>query len=257
MCSVSFTAINYADHSIPCICGSCDPIECSADSCYNGLAPFCGANTGCKYIKDATPPVEISLAFVNKTNPPFQCLQVMVHQKCVVNVTRTGSGFFTINKDTCIKAGGDKLTPRIRLLKYGDADCNFNGFDGLLTGPGASIYTSCATPVYVVKRYELTFGDGGSSSAELFITAFCNAAKGGTKKVCLGNYPPESECGNINVAKPSSSFAGQTQTTARDNVMKITSDFLSFSSNSAVKSKICTSILGVIMMLGWHLHQWN
>jgi hypothetical protein len=254
MYSVSFSA----DPTIPCICGSCDLAVCSANSCYNGVEPFCGTNTGCNYIQGSTPPVEISLAFaddIDESNPPFECLQVMVHKQCIINVTLTGAGLFTINKNDCIKGGA--ILNRIRLLKYGDADCNFNGFDGLLTGPGASIDTSCATPVYVGKRYELTFGDGGSSSAELFITAFCNAAKGGTKKVCLGNYPPESECGNINVAKPSSSFAGQTQTTARDNVMKITSDFLSFSSNSAVKSKNCTSILGVIMMLGWHLHQWN
>jgi hypothetical protein len=201
--------------------------------------------------------VEISLAFVNKTNPPFQCLQVMVHQKCVVNVTRTGSGFFTINKDTCIKAGGDKLTPRIRLLKYGDADCNLNGFRGIFPGTGTNIDTSCATPVYVGKRYNVTLGTAEPRWTELYITAFCNAAKVGNGRVCLGNYPPESICSNFNLAKPSSSIGGQTKTTTRDNVMKITSDFLSFSSTSPVKSKICTSILGVIMMLGWYQHQWN
>jgi hypothetical protein len=119
-------------------------------------------------------------------------MQVMVHKHCIQNVTLTGAGLFTINKEKCTK-GGDMLT-KVRLLQYGDANCNFQGF---FTETGTNIDTSCATPVYVGKRYEVTFGK--TSSAELFITAFCNAAKGRTK-VCLGSYPPE--CGDFNVAKP-------------------------------------------------------
>jgi hypothetical protein len=134
--------------------------------------------------------VEISLAFVDGRKPPFSCIQVELQKGCIVDVPITG-GVFTINKEKCHKklSKAGKLDPKVRLLKYGtlldDKTCKLVGD---LSGTGTIITTSCSMPIYAGKRYAVTFG--GTSSAELFITAFCNAGRGGTND-CMGNFPPE------------------------------------------------------------------
>ncbi|KAL7443509.1 hypothetical protein ACHAXM_008940, partial [Skeletonema potamos] len=156
-------------------------------------APMCLADpvdAGCLYIQGATPPVEISLAFVDGRKPPFSCIQVELQKGCIVDVPITG-GVFTINKEKCHKklSKAGKLDPKVRLLKYGtlldDKTCTLVGD---LSGTGTIITTSCSMPIYAGKSYAVAFG--GTSSAELFITAFCNAGRGGTND-CMGNFPPE------------------------------------------------------------------
>jgi hypothetical protein len=262
ICSFLGTANPTDALDYPCICGSCDRKSCiSANICNNEDPPFCGTNTGCKYIQGATPPLEISLAFVGNgrvsTPPPFSCIQVQLQQgDCTVNVALT-DGLFTINKDKCppkVKKGNMKLNPDVLLVKYGTLQdktntCDFEQGGGVFSGGGTEIHTSCSQPIYVGKRYEVTYGFG--VTAELFITAFCNSGGGGGTQNCRGNFP--AECDDSAVANPgASSAAGQAETSFWD-VMKI-SDFQtalgdSYSYNASVKSKICTSILGVIMML--------
>jgi hypothetical protein len=259
MCSISDSVTAAPtptdDAAYPCICGSCDRSSCSETSCNNGEAPFCGTNTGCSYVKGSTPPVEISLAFVNDDDtrgPPFSCIQVELQGECTVDVPLADDGLFSINKNGCdndvIKGKNVKLNPNIFIKKIG-VGCN-NMVD--LPGTGTDIHTSCSTPVYAGQRYIV-------DTSQLFITAFCNAGPG-QSTVCKGNFPAERiDCGGSTVA--STSVVGQAETTMMEDVMKI-SDFQSVlededSYNASVKSKVSASILGVIMTLGWYQRQWN
>jgi len=214
----------------------------------------------------STPPLEISLAFVDDGRiPSFTCIEVQLEQgACIVDIPLT-DGLFTINKDQCtdVKSKNVKLNPNVFLKKYGTYDevtneCTSTSMVAF-SGGGTEVHTSCSQPIYVGKRYNVTKSNGVKE--ELFITAFCNGGKG-VSKDCVGPFPPEVICDDSAGDAPSSTLgAGQAGTTTWEDVMKI-SDFQSVveeSYNASVKSKISTftSILGVIMTLGWYHRQWN
>jgi hypothetical protein len=281
MCSISDSVTAAPtptdDAAYPCICGSCDRSSCSETSCNNGEAPFCGTNTGCSYVKGSTPPVEISLAFVDVRYPPaFNCIQVQLQGGCTVAVPLT-NGLFSINKDQCknVNNGNVKLNPDLLLMNYGtigaDGTCNYidkfpDNPDKTSKGIGTDIHTSCSSPVYAGQRivtievHVEVEGEVEVVDAELFIAAFCNAGPGGSE-VCIGTFDAEEICdGSIfhrRVAS-TSSVVGQAETSMVEEELMTISDFQSVledSYNASVKSKVSASILGVIMMLGWYQHQ--
>lgn len=228
-----------------CICGVCDRVACPKASCNDENGPFCGTNTGCKYTKDSTPPVEIRLAFVETdTEPPFDCIKVELRGDCNVTVPLV-DGLFSINKEPCADAESnsntkknEKLNPNVNLLEYGKYDEEEKTCTDLNEFPeGTEVHTSCSKPIYVGQRV----------SMNLFITASCNAGSGQSVKVCTDKFPPE----------PCAAVVGQAESTSFGELIK-TSDFHSVvkdADNAFVKSKVSASILGVMMMLG--LYQWN